>query len=470
MVARLVISIVIISIVISVISTSLLIYSTYQENDQLFAAQLNDIKKKNRPALASAIWYFDQIQINTHGEWVSSLPHIDYVKIATTEEKLFEKGSFKNITESNLLTIPLNYNNKIVGKLELGVSRETNLTDLIQTASKAIAIQLISAVFLTMFLIWGVYRFITCHLEGINQQLKSKLSNGKYQHLKLERLSMNRELAPNESTLSLQASLNELNSTLDHLIDTQTQLIESEKLSSLAVLVAGIAHEVKTPVGLCITTHSFIKDLFQDLQKHVNDGNISKESFADYMVNMEECVDILSKNLARTSTLVESFKHVSEDQAGEILRSFNLAEYLGEILSTLSPKLKTSSHSVQINCPDNITLTSYLGALSQVIINLIMNSLMHGFEGITRGNIIIQAEQIAGKVIITYSDDGFGMSKEVEENLFTAFFTTKQGSGGTGLGMHLVKTIIEQTLQGSIKVQPCAKGCTFVITISDSIT
>lgn len=506
MVARLAISIIFISIVISGISTSILIYSNYQENDRQFSAQLSSVKKNNLPALTNALWYFDQMQINTQGEWISSLPHIDYVKVSSQIETFFEKGSVEEIAKNDLILMPLIYNDKILGSLEMGFARQTSLSDLIQPISKAIVLQLISLFLLTLFLIWGVHRYITRHLEDINQQLQRKLSSGKHQRLKLNRLPMNDELATvvdsvnllnemaekelqlkdkvhtelatsnhklkqivNERTQSLQTALDELNNTLDDLTDTQSQLIESEKLSSLGALVAGVVHEVKTPVGLCITTHSFIKDLFKDLQKHVNEGNISKESFADYMENMEECVDILSKNLARTSTLVESFKHVSEDQAGEILRSFNLAQYLGEILFTLSPKLKTSGHCVQINCPDDITVTSYPGAFSQVIINLIMNSLMHGFEGISRGNITIQAEQLNGEITITYSDDGIGMSEEVTENIFTPFYTTKQGSGGTGLGMHLVKTIVEQTLQGNIKVQPSAKGCTFVITISVSI-
>lgn len=506
MVLRLAISLIIASIMISAISTLVLIYTNYEDDDHQQLTHLEDIKTKNLPSLADALWYFDQMQINTQGDWISSLEAIDYVKIATRNDVLFEKGSISQDQSSNHVVIPIEYNKQLIGQLEIGFTPEDSLTSITKPVEKIILMQLLPGLLLILLLVCCVHLFITRHLTDLNRQLKNTLKNGKNQRLILDRTPINDELAAvvdsvnllseinenkltlkekvhlelnqtnqqlqqlvNDRTKSLKAAIDELNSTIENLHCTQTQLIESEKLSTLGALVAGVAHEVKTPVGLCITTHSFINDLFKDLQQRFDSGTISQENFAEYIESMEECVDILSKNLQRTATLVESFKHVSEDQAGEILRSFNLAEYLSEILSTLSPKLKTSTHSVQVICPDDINLNSYPGALSQVIINLIMNSLLHGFEGINQGTITICAVSQQNHIEITYSDDGLGMSKEVEESIFVPFYTTKQGCGGTGLGMHLAQTLVEQTLQGSIKVQPCAKGCTFVITIPDSI-
>lgn len=422
---RLAIRILLASIVISLISTSALIYSNQKENTEQFESQIQTVKTNNLPSLVNALWYFDQMQINTQGEWISSLPRINYVNIASRNESLFKKGSLSNISKNDLFTIPINYNTQLIGNLEIGFSHKDGASSLLQSAEKLILLQLILGLLLALILLWVAHQLITRH----------------------------------------RADINELDDTIDRLNDTQTRLIESEKLSSLGSLVAGVAHEVKTPLGLCITTHSFIKDLFRELQEHVDAGNITKENFEDYRINMEECVDILSNNLDRTSKLVESFKHISEDQAGEILRSFNLSSYLKEILSTLTPKIRTTKHSVNIHCPDDITLTGYPGALSQVIINLIINSLQHGFEGKEQGIISINAEQQGNDIIITYSDDGLGLTKEVEKNIFTPFYTTKKDSGGTGLGMHIVKTLTEQTLQGSIQLQPASKGCAFLITL-----
>lgn len=425
MVGRLAISILLVSLVISAISTSALIYSNQKVNAEQFESHIQQVKTNNLPSLSNALWYFDQMQINTQGNWISSLPHINYVNISSGDEILFEKGSPSNIPQNDLFTIPINYNNRFIGNLEIGFSHDNNLSNTLQSAEKVVIFQLIAGLLLTFLLLWAVHQLITRH----------------------------------------RADIDKLDDSLDRLNDTQTRLIESEKLSSLGSLVAGVTHEVKTPLGLCITTHSFIKDLFKDLQQHVDTGNITKENFADYMVNMEECVDILSKNLDRTSRLVESFKHISEDQAGERLRSFNLSEYLKEIISTLTPKIKTTKHRINLNCPDDITLTGYPGALSQVIINLIINSLQHGFEGIEQGTMSINVEQKGRDIIISYSDNGLGLTKEVEKNIFTPFYTTKKDSGGTGLGMHLVKTLTEQTLQGSIQLQPVSKGCAFLITM-----
>ena len=237
-------------------------------------------------------------------------------------------------------------------------------------------------------------------------------------------------------------------------------------------MVAGVAHEVNTPIGLCITTHSFIKDIFKDMQKRFDSGNISKQNFTDFMTSMEECVDILSKNLQRAAKLVQSFKHVSEDQTGEALRDYNLAEYLNEIMSTLTPKLKMTQHKVDIQCAEDIDLTGFPGALSQVITNLVMNSLLHGFEGIEKGTIGIVVEHLQDNVAITYTDNGIGLSQESQLKIFDPFYTTKRGYGGTGLGMHLVYNLVSQRLKGSIKLLPSKSesaaghsGCSFIITL-----
>ena len=184
---------------------------------------------------------------------------------------------------------------------------------------------------------------------------------------------------------------------------------------------------------------------------------------------MEESVDILSKNLERAAKLIKSFKHVSEDQAGEALRKFNLDEYLQEILSTLNPKLKTTRHSVVITCPNDIELEGFPGALSQIITNLVMNSLLHGFEGIEKGRITIEAETQADKVIILYTDNGIGLNKESQTKIFEPFYTTKRGYGGTGLGMHLVYNLVNLTLKGTIQLQQASQGCAFMITIPKKI-
>ncbi|MBL4796969.1 MAG: hypothetical protein JKY50_06125 [Oleispira sp.] len=499
---RIAMSIVIASVVINVISSSTLIYINYKEEEKQFFQRVEEIKTSHMTSLANALWHFDNKQIKVQGEGINSLYFIGYVRISSDNDTLYESGEVSNSPEDDHFLIPIEHNNRSIGELEVGFARDSILKDIIYSAKKMIVMQMIAGLLLALLLLWRVHRIVTRHLIDLNQQLSHKKENNDHQFLTLHRASYRDELSAlvdsfnqlteeineellnkeeaqaaladtnnkleqrvAERTQNLQDAIDELHNTLENLRNTQSQLIESEKLSSLGGMVAGVAHEINTPIGLCITTQSFIKDLFKDMKKRFDDGTISKSNFTDFMHAMEESVDILNKNLERAAKLIQSFKHVSEDQAGEALRKFDLSDYLYEILSTLNPKLKTTRHSVTIHCPDNIEMEGYPGALSQIITNLVMNSLLHGFEGIEQGRITIEAEQQIDKVIILYSDDGIGLNKESQAKIFDPFYTTKRGYGGTGLGMHLVYNLVNQALQGNIQLQQASHGCAFMITI-----
>ncbi len=479
------------SLAINAISTTVLIYFNYKKEESQFETRLTEIKSSHIISLGNALWQFDNKQITVQGEGISSLYYIGYVRIANNDATLYEKGKNKSSEQSKHYFIPITHEKEIVGELEIGFARDSILSSIIDSAQQIIAMQLLSGILLALLLLWRVYSIVTRHLIDLKRQLRKNDKSCTHQQLTLDRppfkdelsavvnsfnqltADINKELTNKEvaqqqlaetnsqleqrveeRTQSLQTAVNELNSTLENLQSTQSQLIESEKLSSLGSMVAGVAHEVNTPIGLCITTHSFIKDLFKDMQKRFETGNISKQNFTDFMTSMEECVDILSKNLQRAAKLVQSFKHVSEDQAGEALRHYNLAEYLSEIMSTLNPKLKMTQHQVEILCAEDIELTGYPGALSQIVTNLIMNSLLHGFEGIDKGTICISVEDNQDQVNITYTDNGVGLSQESQLKIFDPFYTTKRGYGGTGLGMHLVYNLVNQRLKGTIKLLP----------------
>jgi signal transduction histidine kinase len=161
---------------------------------------------------------------------------------------------------------------------------------------------------------------------------------------------------------------------------------------------------------------------------------------------------ILEKNTRRGAELVNSFKQVAVDQSSGQRRVFDLAEYLDEILLSLRPKLKQSPCTVEVDCPPGIRMDSHPGALSQVVTNLVMNSLLHGFEGRDRGRISIQAVEEGADVLLAVGDDGVGMSKEDLGRYFDPFFTSKRGSGGTGLGAHIMFNLVTGALGGSIQV------------------
>lgn len=503
---RIAISIVIASILINAVSTASLIYINYKEEEQQFHQRVEEIQSSHMTSLANALWHFDNKQIKVQGAGIQNLYYIGYVRISSDGKTFYKSGQLSNNLEKDHFIIPIQHNKRVIGELEVGFARDTILQDIIHSAQQMIYMQILAGLLLASLLFWRVHRIVTRHLIDLNRQLGDKGRQHNHQHLSLQRRNVTDELSAlvssfnqltdeinsellsketaqaqlaetnnlleqrvEERTQNLQDAVDELHNTLENLQNTQDQLIESEKLSSLGGMVAGVAHEINTPIGLCITTHSFVKDLLVDMHKKFEDGSISKSNFNEFMVSMTDSIDILSKNLERAAKLIKSFKHVSEDQTGEALRRFNLHEYLNEILSTLNPKLRTTRHSVAINCPNNIELEGLPGALSQVITNLIMNSLLHGFEGIEQGRITIEAELQKNKVVLLYTDDGIGLTKESQQKIFEPFYTTKRGYGGTGLGMHLVYNLVSQTLQGSIQLQQASQGCAFIITIPTKI-
>jgi signal transduction histidine kinase len=244
----------------------------------------------------------------------------------------------------------------------------------------------------------------------------------------------------------------ELTSTLDQLRDTQDELVHQEKLASLGGLVAGIAHEINTPLGICVTATTHVQDELRNWRKSHEAGTFDANKINAMLDELDVAVRILDNNTRRGAELVRSFKQIAVDQSSGQRRTFDLAEYLDEILLSLKPKLKLAPCSVKVECPSGIRMDSFPGALSQVVTNLIMNSLLHAFDGRSRGLIRVEGEEDGEDVVLKVSDDGIGMSAADLKRFFDPFFTTKRGSGGTGLGAHIVFNLITNVLGGTIRV------------------
>jgi len=276
-----------------------------------------------------------------------------------------------------------------------------------------------------------------------------------------------------QRTTELKAANVHLNTSLRQLQDTQEQLIQSEKMASLGGLVAGVAHEINTPVGVGVTAVSHLQMKINEYTKHYHSGQFTRDDFESLLNSTTESSEIIHNNLNRAAELIRSFKQVAVDQTCNEVRSFNLHEYLSEILHSLKPKLKTGTgqHSAAIDCPLDIVMHSHPGALSQVMTNLIMNSVIHGFDEQQAGNININASHTAdGNIQLDYSDNGKGISAENLKKIFEPFFTTRRSQGGTGLGMHIVYNLVTQTLGGRIHCRSTKnQGTTFQIELAATI-
>ncbi|QBL08709.1 sensor histidine kinase [Rheinheimera sp. D18] len=251
---------------------------------------------------------------------------------------------------------------------------------------------------------------------------------------------------------ALRSKQTELEKIVEDLKQAQDRLVQSEKMAALGGLVAGITHEVNTPVGIGVTATSFLDEKLQALAIAYNDKTLTPKMLESFIEEAGQSTELLQSNLMRASELIASFKQIAVDQASEAIRTINLFDYLNEIIRSLQPNFKKTHHQIEVNCPDNIILNCPAGAISQIFTNLLMNSLIHGFENIENGLVRITVLDEDENVDIKYSDNGRGLPPEQLDKLFYPFFTTKRDQGGSGLGTHIAYNLVRQTLGGSIQV------------------
>ena len=244
----------------------------------------------------------------------------------------------------------------------------------------------------------------------------------------------------------------ELTNTLNQLTAAQAELVRSEKMSALGALVAGIAHELNTPIGNSLTVASTLQDHGIAFAAEMSKG-LTRSKLDEFVQSNQQGTNILMRSLHHAAELVSSFKQVAVDQTSVNRRVFRLKETLNEILLTLGPSLRKTSHTVECLVHDDISLDSYPGPLGQIVTNLINNALLHAFEGRQHGTISITAHLAQpGWVEITVADNGIGIPAAHLDKVFDPFFTTKLGKGGSGLGLNIVYNLVNTSLGGRIQV------------------
>jgi signal transduction histidine kinase len=283
---------------------------------------------------------------------------------------------------------------------------------------------------------------------------------------KLRRLNEELEERVTQRTGELAKANIELQQTLEDLQRTQKHLVMSEKLAALGELVAGVAHEVNTPVGVALSAGSTLAEKSRVLNELYDQGEMKRSDLTQYLSDVREGADMVVMNLGRASELIRSFKMVAADQVSENKRLFNVKSYIDEVLLSLRPTLKKTSHKVVVDCPTDLMVESYPGAFSQILTNFIINSLVHGFAAGQAGEIGIAVKKTGGTLNVIYRDNGKGMPPDVKDRIFEPFFTTARSQGSTGLGLHIVFNIVTRTLQGTIECESSVgQGTSFILTM-----
>ncbi|MET3107339.1 PAS domain S-box-containing protein [Oxalobacteraceae bacterium GrIS 2.11] len=260
-------------------------------------------------------------------------------------------------------------------------------------------------------------------------------------------------------TQQLQKTNEDLNQALETLNRAQSELVRSEKFAALGSLVAGVAHEINTPVGIIVTSASVLNDASIAVNETVRGGVIRKSQILEYINVATESSRLIVVNALRAANLIQSFKQVAVDQTSEQRRTFDLLDFLNDLITSLNPSLKKSRIKIEVrHGNEKILMDSYPGLLAQVLTNLTMNSLTHAFTDKSNGHIYIEIGLVNETVEINFIDDGCGIPEQILGKIFDPFFTTRRGQGGTGLGLNIVFNIINKQFGGSIRASNGADG------------
>jgi len=228
-------------------------------------------------------------------------------------------------------------------------------------------------------------------------------------------------------------------------------LIQSERVESLTIMVAGMAHEVNTPIGISVTANSYLGDSLSNLRESYEKQTLTKSKFDHFIMEMEKSNAIVTDNLSRTAKLVRSFKEVSVDQFVDKLQNIKLKSYIEQTLVSLIPITKNSNVKFKLCCDSDLKAYIYAGVLSQIITNLVTNALSHAFQNKEAGTLSMSVkESSSNEILFSFEDDGCGISDIDKIHIFDPFFTTKRGSGGTGLGLHILHNLVTDKLHGRV--------------------
>ncbi|WP_339348839.1 ATP-binding protein [uncultured Alteromonas sp.] len=273
--------------------------------------------------------------------------------------------------------------------------------------------------------------------ELIANQRELRQENENRQYIEDELRKKNSELANSMGNLQL----------------AKDQLVESERMASLGGLVAGITHDVNTPLGVGVTAASFLQERLNNLKTSFEEKSLTTKNMENFINEAEQTANLLLTNLNRASELIASFKQVAVDQTSETEREINLNDYIRDIIKSLKPSFKHNNHEIVVSCPEDLYIRCAPGAIAQIVTNMIVNSLVHGFEDTNDGKITLDVSTDNNTIEMRYRDNGKGLSNDDLDKLFDAFFTTKRGEGGSGLGTHIMYNLVTQSLSGHIEAQ-----------------
>ena len=477
------------STIIAILTISLQIFRDYAVEVNRIERNVDEVRVTHLGALAESVWFLDDALTQAQVDGLQRLEGVVYVAIESDTGYFWSAGQ-RTDTPALERRFPIirtyqDGSRLQVGNLTIQASYE-EVYDLLLDRAAVIIISNIVKTFavagLMLVLIWFILirhlNFLSRFLENLDesnldrslrlpgrnpgQPSRDELDvvadavndmRERQRTLLSERaglLEQERHIRSNQEALVAQRT-EELSKALADLKSAQKELVRTETLASLGRLVAGVAHEINTPVGICKTAATMIDDEFRQLRSAVESNSITRDKFMVACRDINEALVLMLRNVDRAGRLIQTFKQTAADQASDDRRTIDLISYIRDCAEPLIPELRRTGHTLEVQGPEGISVETYPGALAQIITNLVMNAIGHGFNGTKNGRIdlTVGAEGTDNAVIVC-QDNGVGMAGETRDRVFEPFFTTKRGKGFTGLGLHIVYNLVTQKLGGNI--------------------
>ncbi len=447
---------------ITIIITLVHFVVEYYHTKNTINDELKMISQTFMPSMQEALWNFDTVQVDSICKGALKLPAVLSIEIYDKDTKQnsysIAENNFNKSSQGiffytqDLYHATLKNEKVYVGTIQY-YSNHNIVIDRVKLSFFIILFNsLLKSFILTILFIWAFNKYLTKPLESITKSIQNVDLHNLNEHHKIDIDNTKKDeltflaIAFNTMLKNLDDKLNVINTTNKH-------LLESEKMVALGGMVAGISHEINTPVGIALTGITHLDEQTRNLEKLYNTENMSEDDFLNYIKDANDLNHSIQINLQKAASLIQSFKKVAVDQSSNEERKINLKEYLEEVLLSLRNQIKKTNITIKIEIPTTIIFTTKPGAFSQIVTNLVTNSLIHGFDEKQIGEILIIATVEKNTLHFIYQDNGKGISKEVKNKIFNPFFTTNRANGGSGLGMSIVYNLVTTALYGEINVE-----------------
>jgi len=499
---RILIYILLCSSILSVASTGIQVYMAFQESLNRLNQQFDNIESSYIQSISTSLWDFNEPLVQQQIKGIVKLPDIRFVRITTGFGKVYQQGD-EDVIANKVVEYPIFYGENDIGIIYIAADYDDIYQHLWQQAGYIVTSEFVKTFIVALFIMFIVHWVITRHIYHIthySQNVKTDnlddalvLNNRGEQKDELDdlveainnmRLALKNDIVKLEEaenalinlngeleikvydrTAKLAASNQQLQQSLDDLTLAKDQLVQSEKMASLGQLVAGVAHEVNTPLGICVTSISALKEKVMLLNESIAQEKLTKSQLTSTLSLLIEYQEIIERSLNKAVDLIRGFKSVAVEQHTDPELNINLSQHANDVINTVKTLFKRKKYTINLTVDKDLTLITYPSAWNQILTNFMTNSHIHGFEHREEGEINITFTESNGFLTLLYSDDGEGLNKDIRDRIFDPFVTTKRGQGGSGLGMNIVYNLVDVKLGGTIKCLETKKGCSFQVKV-----